>query len=593
MKLTTRHIIFLLTVFTTQFIASQTFKATVSKNTLGLNERLQIQFSINKQGVDDFTPPNFKNFKVVAGPFQSTNFQYINGKQSFEKSFSYTLQPVTKGKFTIPSATATYKGKTIKSNPIQITVSNKINKPKDANDPSFVAKDNIFLVAEISNTKPFVGESISVVYKLYMDRNKAGVSNERETKSPTYNGFWNQNIKITQLTERKGKFKGKDMSYYILRKDVLIPQRSGKLNISPLEIDITAVVASNQIRTDFFGRRIRGKKQVSLTLSTGNRTVAVKALPLENKPANFSGAVGTYAFKVTNSKNVLKVNESTQVKVLVSGTGNIKLISLPTIETPKGLELYDPEHKENVKIRLRGMSGSVSNTYTIVPQYRGKYKIPPLSFSFFNPKTKAYKTLQSAPIIINVPEGKLPEEEKKNSVITDDVREINDTDIRFIHTKTSFSSVGKKEDFFTSNLFYILLLLPVLSIPLGIYLGKQKEKRNGDVAGNKKRKADRLAKKYLSAAKKQLGNKEPFYVALEKALHNYLKAKLQVETSEISKDKISVILKERKVDDTIIQQFIKVLDDCDFARYTPMSNLQMEKEYQNAAQVIASLDKQL
>lgn len=585
-----KHIILFIAILSTQLLLSQTLKTTVSKKKLGLNERLRIKFSIDQQGADDFTPPDFQNFEVVAGPMQSTNFHYENGKKSFEQSFTYTLQPLNKGKFTIPPASANINGKMINSNTIQITITGIVTKPKNSNNPSLIAEENIHLVAEISNTKPFVGESISIVYKLYMNRNKAAVNNERESKPPTYNAFWNQKISIKQLTERKGKYKGEEMSYYILRKDVLIPQRGGKLTLSPLEIDVSAVVAIGN-RRDFFGRRLQ--KQVNLTLSSGRRTINVQDLPKANKPTNFSGAVGNYSFKVTSSKTTLKANESAQIKVLVSGNGNLKLISLPKIETPKGLEQYDPEHKEDIKTRLNGLSGNVSDSYTIVPQFRGKYKIPSLSFSYFNPKSKEYQTINSEAIILNVPDGKIPEEENNNTVIEDNKVTSNETDIRFIHTKTKLTSLDNKADFFQSKLFYLLLLLPLLSIPFGIYLGKKKREREGDIVGNKIRKADRLAKKYLSDAKKQLGNKEPFYIALEKALHNYLKAKLQVETSEISKDKISNILQGRKVDNQIISQFLNVLEDCDFARYTPISNLQMEQEFQKAVAVITNIDKQL
>jgi len=592
LKKNKQHIILILVIFASQMLLSQTFTAKVSKAKLGLNERFRIQFSIDKQGVDGFKPPSFTNFKVVAGPMQSTNFQYINGKQTFSKSFTYTIKPKVKGKFTIQPATATFKGKTIQSNTVNITVNNAVTKPKSSNDPDLVAKDNIFLVAEISNTKPYAGESISVVYKLYMDTNNAAVSNEHEAKSPIYSGFWKQNIEIKQLNENKGEFKGRQMSYYILRKDVLIPQQVGKLKLTPLEIEVSAVVASGKPRRDFFGRMVRGQKRINLTLSSGYRSIHVRALPEENKPSNFDGAVGDFTFNVRTNKNVLKANESAKIEVKLSGKGNLKLISLPKIETPKGLEQYEPENKSVVRTRLSGLSGYIKDTYTIVPQYRGKYPIPSLSFSFFNPKTKAYKTIISQPIIIDVPHGKLPEEEKQVVQNTGD-NQITDKDIRPIYTKSSFISTDKKDDFFKSNIFYLLLLLPMLSIPIGIFLGNKKHQRDGDVVGNKRRKANRLSKKYLSDAKKELGNKEPFYIALEKALHNYLKAKLQVETSEISKDKISNILKNKAVESQTISKFIKVLNDCDFARYTPTSNLQMEKEYQNAAEIITELDKQL
>jgi hypothetical protein len=578
-------------IFSSQLLISQVnFTAKVSRSTLGVNERFRITFTINKQGADDFTPPSFNNFDVVAGPMQSSNFQNFNGKQSFEFSVSYTLQPKKKGVFYIEPATIEYEGKIISTHKIKMRISHKIVKPIDPNDPSLIAKENVFIVAEISNANPYVGESISVIYKLYMDSQKAVVINKRETKTPSFDGFWNQGIPIKRLTERKGTFKGRTMSYYILRKDVLIPQRAGKLSVSSMEVDLSVNVAIEG-RRDFFGRP--AQRQISYKTSTGQRTINVKALPEQNKPADFNGAVGNFNFSVNSSKTIVKANESAQIKVKVSGKGNLKLISLPKIITPKGLEQYEPEHKESIRTQLSGLTGYVSDNYTIVPQYRGKYKIPSISFSYFNPKEAVYKTITSQALIINVPDGKLPEEDNTTEQTTNAQKLPSDTDIRHIHTKTKLSKITKQEDFFKSNLFYMLLILPLLSIPLGIYIGKQKRKRDGDIVGNKRRKADRLAKKYLSAAKKQLGQKEPFYIALEKALHNYLKAKLQVETSEISKDKIDAILQDKNVDKPTITQFLKVLNDCDFARYTPSSNLQMEKEYQNAIDIITNLDKQL
>lgn len=590
MKSVFKHIILILTILSTQLLISQEFKATVSKNTLGVNERFRLTYTINTQGADDFTPPSIANFKLVAGLRQGSNFSNINGKVSFEQTYSLTLQPKSKGVFTILPATISYKGKIIKSNTLKITVQDAIVLPKNPNDPIPIAKENMFLVAEVSNTKPYIGQSINVVYKIYFDPRNAILTNESQSQPPSFNGFWNQNIAINKLKEQNGKYKGRAMTYYVIRKDVLIPQRAGKLILKPIKVDIAGVVALK--RQDFFGRRLR--KNVSLTLTTNNKTINVKALPEEGKPINFNGAVGNYSLKFKSSKNTLKANESTQISVKILGNGNLKLLSLPKIETPNGLEKYEPEHKENITTRLNGLTGNVSETYTIVPQYKGKYKIPALSFSYFNPKEKKYYTLNSSPIILNVPVGKTPQEaDNTSNDLTIKSNGVSENDIRFIHTKTKLTKLEDKNDFFKSNLFWVLLILPLFVVPIGIYLGKKKRERDGDIIGNKKRLADRLAKKYLANAKKELGNKEPFYIALEKALHNYLKAKLQVETSEISKEKINSLLQTKSVGTNTITKFLKVLADCDFARYTPTSNLQMEQEFENAKNIITEIDKQI
>ncbi len=577
------YILLLFVILLKTSYAQINFTAKASKTKLGANERLKVTYTIDKQGADNFTPPNFNQFKVIAGPFTSSNFSMINGKTSYEQTLTYTLQPREKGKFTIAPATITYKGKVIKSNPLKITVTKAVAKPNDPNDVSGLAKDNIHLVVEVSKDTPYVGESILVVYKLYVDMNNGYITNEIQSKPPTFDGFWNQNIEIKNLTEKKGTYNGKPMSYYVIRKDVLIPQRAGNLTISPMEIDVEGVVYLNKV--DFFGNRLR--RNISLTLKGGRKTIRVKPLPEVGKPSNFNGAVGDFSFRVKSNKTTLNANESAQVTVKVGGTGNLKLIELPKIDTPKGIELYQPEHQENIRTTTQGLKGTIADTYTIVPQFKGKFKIPSLSFSYFNPKDEQYYTINSEPIILNVPNGAT-----MDTTITPSEK-IKYTEFQSIKTKTTFTSAKAKKDFFKSDLFYILLLLPLISIPLGIYFGNKKRERENDIIGNKRRKASKLAKKYLSNAKKLLGKKESFYEALEKALHNFLKAKLHIETSDISKDKIENILRDKNVNDNLIKQFIKVLNDCEFARYAPSSNLQMEKDYQNAADVITNLDKVL
>lgn len=571
-------------------LSQVTFKTTASKTQLGLNERLRIEFSINKQGGDDFTPPNFNNFKVLAGPSQSTSFSSINGKTTYNLTYSYILQPTVKGTFTIPSASITYEGQTIKSNTIRISVTDAIDVPEDPNDPRFLASQNIHLVAEISKVNPYVGESISIVYKLYVNINKVNVRNARETESPSFSGFWNQNLDVKGWESKNGSYGGVPHKYAIVKKMVLIPHKSGKMVIDPMEMEITAGVPMG--RRDFFGNMLMN--DINFTATSGKKTINVKELPYQNRPSNFSGAVGDYQFTVTSNKTELKANETAQIKVELSGKGNLKLVKLPGIETPQELEVYEPEHKENIKTPLSGMNGRVSDQYTVVPQFRGKFKIPEVSFSFFNPKDQKYHTVNTDPIILNAQQGKKQIVDEQNSSISNKIDLIgNENDIRYIQLKSKFSSVEKKEDFYSSKSYYLLLLLPLLSIPLGIFIGKKKEKRDNDVEGNKIRKANKLARKYLSQARKQLGKKEDFYVALEKALHNYLKAKLHVEPTEISKERISEILQSKKVDSKTVIQFSQVLKNCDFARYTPYTDVEMKQEYEKAKEVIAKIDKQL
>jgi len=561
--------------------------ATVSKNKLGVNQRLRIEFSINKQGADNFKAPNFTNFKIVGGPSQSVSQSWINGKVSFNQSYTYILQPKRKGEFNIPSASIEIDGETIKSNPIKVIVLDAVDIPKNPNDPNYIAEQNIHLVAEISKSQPYVGEGIYVEYRLYFSDN-VGIYDNAITEAPQYNGFWNQEIKRNGMPVKTGTYNGENYRYAVLHKALLIPTTSGKLTIDPMKMDIVVAVPTG--RADFFGNVIT--RQVRKEFSSAKRIVNAQALPLKNKPEDFTGAVGEFSFDVSLSKNTLKANESSQIKVSVNGKGNLKLFELPTIETPKELEVYQPERKENVRITGTGLSGSVTDNYTIVPEFKGKYRIPKTSFSYFNPKEKVYQTISTDDLYVDVLEGKeVPTNSDANTVTKQDIK-VTGSDFRYIQTATNLQPI-KTDDFFKSTLFYILLLLPVLAIPIGIIIQKKKEERDSDVLGNKLRKADKLAKKYLSEAQKQLGNKEAFYEALERALHNYLKAKLGVETSDISREKITDLLANRKVNMETINNFIDVFNDCDFARYTPITNVQMKEEYEKAKQVITQLDRQL
>jgi hypothetical protein len=563
-----------------------TLKAKVSKNKLGVNQRLRIEFSIDKQGGDNFSPPKFTNFKVVGGPSQSVSQSWINGKVTFSQSYTYIIQPKRKGAFSIASASIKIGGKFIKSEPVKVIVLDAIEIPKNPNDPNYVAQQNIHLVAEISKANPYVGEGIYVEYRLYVSEN-VSVYDTSISEAPKYNGFWNQDIKVNGFLVKMGKYNGENYRYIVLQKALLIPTKTGKLSIDPMRMDIVIGVPSG--RADFFGNAIT--KNIRREFASTKKIIRPKSLPLEGKPANFAGAVGDFDFSVALSKDILKANETSQVQIKISGKGNLKLFELPTVETPAELEMYQPERKERVRVNASGISGAVTDTYTVVPLYKGKYKIPSISFSYFNPKEKKYKTIATEDFFVDVQEGK--------ELITLDTSSVRKQEVvstgknfRYIATKTKFIT-AKKIDFFKSNLFYVLFLLPLIAIPIGVFIGKKNEERNNDILGNKTRKAEKLAKKYLSKAQKQLGKKEAFYEALERALHNYLKAKLGVETAEISKERITEILKGKNVEAAAIHQFIEVLKNSDFARYTPFTATEMKEEFERAKAVIVQLDKQL
>ena len=578
------HIVaFLITCFAS---AQVTFEAKVSKKKLGVNERLRIDFVMNKDG-DNFTPPNFENFTIVGGPSQTISTQWLNGVKKSSKTFSYFLAPKKRGKFTIGQSTIEIDGEIYKTVPVTIEVTAAIDKPKDPNDPNYIASQSIHLVAEVSKTNPYLNEAITVVYKLYISPN-TGVETWREIDNPRYTDFWSQNINVKELKLVPSKYNGEDYRYVVLRKTVLYPQKTGKLNIEPLTLDVKVQVPTN--RRDIFGSRL--VKMVNRTVAAGSRTINVKPLPEAGKPLDFSGAVGSFDFEVSTNKSELKATEALQATVKVSGKGNLKLFELPKLTLPSSLEVYEPEHSEKVSTNLSGMQGQITDNYTIVPSFQGKYPVPSVSFSYFDLKTKSYKTITSKEIVINVNEGPINNIENNTSTLTKQPITQSGGQFLSFKTTTNFTSI-ESSYFFKSKLFWTLLLVPFLAIPLAIFLRHKKEERDSDVVGNKVRTANKLAKKYLGEAKKTLGNKEAFYNAMERALHNYLKSKLHIETSDFSKDKIEELLTNKSVNNSVVIEFIDLLKSCELARYTPFSNVEMQQDFSKAARVISIIDKQI
>ena len=561
------------------------FEAKVSKNKLGVNERLRVDFEMNKDG-DNFRPPSFEGFTVVGGPNQSVSQSFVNGKRSYSKTYSFFLQPKSRGNKTIGQAEIIIDETTYKTSPVDIEVTAAVDKPTDGNDAEIAAAENLHLVAEVSKSDPYLNEAVTVVYKLYVSPN-ISVSDWHEVDSPNFTDFWSQNIDIRELRVENGDYKGEPYRYVELRKSILYPQKTGELDIEPLTLSISVDVPGE--RRDLFGRRLY--KTINKTVSSSTKKLNVKNLPNEGKPLDFTGAVGKFSFNVKASKTELDASESLQATVEVKGNGNLNLFELPVLELPSSLEVYEPERSENVSVSLRGQEGTITENYTIVPTQKGKYPIKPVSFSYFDPKTESYHRLTSEEILIDVKRGpaasSITGRQGGSSGVT-----LPSDQFRYIKLKPDLQAIGQSS-FFNSPVFWASLGLPILAIPLLILFGRKRREIAGDEKGQRIKKADRLARKYLSEAKKKLGNQKEFYEALERSLHNYLKAKLHIQTSEMSKEKISAILKEKGINDEDIMAFTDLLKSCEFARYTPASQVSMEQDYNKAVGVISTLDKQL
>ena len=576
-------------ILTFNLQAQVSFDAKVSKKRLGLNERLRIDFEMNENG-DNFNPPPFKNFQIISGPQQAVSRSWVNGVQSFSKTYTYFLTPRSKGNFTIGQAEVTINGEIYKTSPIEIEVTNAVKKPNDPNNVEGQIDGNIHLVAEVSNPNPYLNEGITIIYKLYF-RNPISVSDVSELETPSYGDFWSHLIKIGRAEiNMRGTFKGESYNEVVWRKAVLYPQKSGNLILEPLTLDLTLSLPSN--RRDLFGRSILTQSQKTIT--TGEKVIKVKDLPKKNKPENFSGAVGKFDFDLILNKNTLKASESFQAKIKVRGKGNLNLFNLPSINVPNTLEVYEPEHNEKVKVTLSGIQGTVEDSYTIVPQFQGKYPIPSIEFTYFDPKLEAYKTLFSQELIVDVYDGPtsgLPSvnnslSKSKNSIVP------NDSSFRFIKLDTKLQQKNQKI-FWRSYLFWTLLFIPIVLIITSILIKKYILNQTEDLTTRKQKRAQQLAKKYLSSAKKVIQDQAKFYEALERALHNYLKAKLKIETTELSKSKIQKLLNDKGIDKQISSEYVEVIENCERARYAPGSSINTKEDLEKSGELISKIDRQI
>ena len=561
------------------------FETEVSKTKLGVNENLRVDFKMNKDG-DNFSPPSFNGFRVVGGPNQSVSNSWINGVRTFSKTYSYFLTPEKKGNYTIGQASIEIDGDIYKTLPVKVQVTEAVESSLSPGSPSSVVDDDIELSIEISKSNPYLNEPISVEFKLLFNP-KINVTNLGEIDNPEFKNFWSQNIKIPRLEIKSTSYKGQRYNYVTWKKALLFPQKAGDLELLPLTLDVTIDVPTN--RRDFFGNTIY--TQTSKKVASRKRIIKVKNFPENGKPESFNGAVGNFDISLNSSKSQLKATESFQLEFKVNGNGNLKLFSLPEIIVPSSLEKYAPEFKEKINTSLSGMNGEISNVYTIVPQYQGKYPIPPIEFSFFNPKTEQYVTLYSNESIVDVLDGPTRLSESNVQASNPVSNSITSSDqFNFIKLSSDFIQIDRKNIIDSKKILFTLFLIPIIILVLAIiYFNLRNKKVSENIL--KSRDADLLARQYLNNAKIDMNNKDSFYASLENALFNFIKSKYLIEREDFSKDRLKSILEKDKISDNIIEDLIDIINSCELARYTPTTPEGMDQDYEKAVKVISNFDK--
>ena len=575
-----KKILILFLAFSSFVLSAQVnFEATVSKSKLALNERLRIDFVMNQNG-DNFSPPEFENFQIIGGPNQSIKTSYVNGERKFSKTYSYFLKPLKKGKLKINQASIEIDGEIYKSLQIEVLITDSVKQPSDS-VTQYYNDDDIELRALISKGSPYLNEPITVVYKLYY-KAPINISDARETETPKFKDFWSQIIKIPQLNVKREIYKGQNYNVVEWRKVVLYPQKVGELEISPLSLNLVLDVPTD--KRDFFGNVIYD--QTSQMISTGMRRIIVKDLPQLGKPDSFSGAVGNFEFDVILNKNSLRATESFQAELKVKGNGNLKLFDLPDILVPNSMELFEPEREELISTNLSGMSGSVSKFFTIIPRFQGNFPIEEVEFSYFDPNTEKYKVVKSPRLTIDVYDGPVI----GNTITNNNSNIITSNDsFRFIKLKGNLREVNN-DVFFQSQFFYAIVTTPfilLLSFLLFTTYKRNKKESSSELIRIEERKINKM----IDSAKKSIGDKILFYDKIEKVIIKSLLVKFSIRMDSLNKEKIQQIGHEKGLSKDDVLLIIKIIENCEKARYSRSSDSIMNKDLEIAKKVISSILK--
>lgn len=578
-------------------LLAQKFEAKVSRSTLTEDERFRLTFEIQGNG-KRFTPPDFSDFHVLAGPSQQVNRQFINGKFFSSLSFSYILKPKQTGEFTIGSAQIISEGKTISTEPVSIKVvagrnsasNNQQNSEGSSLEDQISA--NLFMKCFVNKKEAFVGEQITATYKLYIN---VQIVDHTIKELPVFNGFYVQDVEIPQGAEMSQEIiNGKRFQVATIKRVILFPQQSGELEVPPFNMSLKVRVNEKRRPRTLLEQFMGTHRDVNVNVNSNPEIIQVSALPREGQPIDFKGAVGKYSLKAEVDKNKVSVNDAINLNVTISGKGNLELITDPGIEFPNDFETYDPKVRDNIDVTASGVSGSKTFEYVLIPRYAGKFNIEDLSLSYFNPETKRYERSSVDPIEFEVSKGSGDPSQNPSYVSPrkEDVKMLG-KDIRFIKTGDP-ELISEQSTFFGSPAFIGLSAAPVAGMGLAVLLFSFFRVRNSDVVGLKMRNAKSLAKRKLAAARKAADkDQDTFYDEVYKAIYGYLGDRFNIPVSELNKDQIKENLEAKSVNAVTIEKLIKCIDDCEMARFAPGAVRSKSEVLEIAEQAISEIEHEI
>ncbi len=598
---------------------SQTVEFTASvKPVAVVGETFTLTYVLSGQG-SGFRGPNISGFDVLSGPNTSTtsSIRSINGRTSMSitYTYSYLLQATREGSFEIPAATVTVDKTQYTSNTVSIKVLKNSgpgqnqasgNRQQSAGGQQGVTSgvNDVYVKAFASNPNPMQGEGITVIYKIFT---KVPIAQINISKLSSFSGFWSQNLmkendKLQQTTQ---VIDGEQYVVADIRKIALFPLKSGRLVIDPLELECVAQV-KRQTRTrsgdpffdDFFNDSFMSSSYATVekALKSNPLIISVRPLPEAGKPADFSGAVGNFAFRCEMDKTRLKSNEAVTLKCVVSGEGNLQLIDKMNVNFPPDFETYDPKVTSDIKTTGGGISGSQMFEYLLIPRKPGKFTIKPITFSYYDLKKAKYISLSSPEFTLDVEKGSADASASVtySGAGKEEIKYIG-SDIRHIKDKP-FDLNPKGRMFFGSVFFWLLLIIPLAIFLAMIVFWRKVAARRSDTVLMKNLKATKIARKRLRKAEEyqKALKQEEFYVEISQALWGYLSDKFSIPMVALSIDSVHDALVRKNVDEEIIAQFTETLNNTEYARFAPgEKSVNMEKIYAQALEIIAKIEREL
>lgn len=600
----TCHIITVLSIATFLF-GSYAFgqdleiKAHVDRTRLHVNDRLTLTIELSGEDARKAEQPELPDMqgflRYIGSGGTSQNISIVNGKMSASKSFTFYYMAARKGTFTIPEIVANYKSHSVKSDPIPITITRQSEQRPSSSTQNSGLEGNLMVRALVDKKQVYQHEPIHITYRIYA---RVNVTSYGISKLPELTGFWSEEFDMPSRPQTRNEvINGKQYTVADIRRTAVFPTSSGKKVIGPLVLDCEIRVSrqSGQDVFDsffddpFFGRTVRK------TISTQPVEITVKPLPQENQPLDFSGAVGEYRLDAGIDKKEVKTDEAVTLKLSLSGTGNIKMLPVPKPDFPVDFEQYDPKVTQTVNRSGNRITGTKSVEYVLIPRFPGEQRIPPVKYSFFNPKTETYETLMSPEFTVLVK----PSDDKYSAPVSGLSKEevkLLGKDIHFIKMQSdSFRRLGYR--FYKSTLFIILAFLPLLGVAVAAGYKRNRDKLSRNYAYARRKKANAMAMKRLSRAKALLSveKQKEFYAEISNALYGFAADKLNKEQAGLISSDIEKEFKQRSVDEDLIKEFFNILKTCDFMRFAPANSTQedMNRFYQSAKDIIIKLEKEL